>query len=169
MKLARCDMQAGFGARPCDVTVPFNRHMSRSRGNAGALSRLSRDMSRDVTRHVTRPDGDHLREALRETFASDIRTGLPSRRNSHVRRRGRMTADARKMTDRQLFRGWRKRAKDDPAFFAIILEEIHRRAKATDFGRHIETSRQALSSNTASMRRLSPFLAPGARWSHARR
>jgi hypothetical protein len=23
MKLARCDRQAGYGARPCDVTVPF--------------------------------------------------------------------------------------------------------------------------------------------------
>ena len=40
--------------------------MSRSRGNAGALSRLSRDMSRDVTRHVTRPDGDHAGSVARD-------------------------------------------------------------------------------------------------------
>jgi hypothetical protein len=52
--------------------------------------------------------------------------------------KARTAADARKMTDSQLFRGWRRRHKTDPAFFRLILEEVDRRAKATDFGRFPE-------------------------------
>jgi hypothetical protein len=59
------------------------------------------------------------------------------------KRRVRTAADARKLTDRQLFWGWSRRLATDPAFFELILEEVDRRAKATDFGRRPEPSRES--------------------------
>ena len=53
-------------------------------------------------------------------------------------RKAKTAADARKMTDSQLFRRWRRRALTDPAFFHLILEEVDRRAKATNFGQFPE-------------------------------
>jgi hypothetical protein len=60
-------------------------------------------------------------------------------------RRKKTAADARKLTDSQLFWGWRQRLEADPEFFQLILAEVDRRAAATDFGRHPEaqTGREA--------------------------
>jgi hypothetical protein len=67
MKLARCDMKAGFGARPCDVTVPF---IGTCHGHAVTQKpfRGCHEACHAMSRGMSRSQMAIMRQAQRETF-----------------------------------------------------------------------------------------------------